>query len=316
MKVLQLVTSILFFFNIFISTAQEQKNQEFGFVSDNDLYVSLHLDEYYTNGLELFYKKARTTTYKNFTKKIKHIRLGQKMYNPFHSDVPNVIDQDRPYAGYTYASYSEQFISQQNLFTLGITGGYTGKKTGAKEAQNFIHKFYNIEESDGWKTQVKEKINIGIQLDYVSNLYYNSQKNTQISLLASSNLSNIFTNISSGIAFKISTLKDQNTPISNTTFFGTALQTENENWIKESYFGIKSYTTYQARNLTITGELYNNPTQKEFNIKPWVWYNDIGYYWNLKKWNISYHKIIHTRKSKEITTKWITYGSIQLSYKF
>jgi len=315
MKLLQSVILLILFLNTSSIIAQK-KTQEFGIVSDNDLYVSLTLDQYYTNGLELFYKKVRPTNYGEFTKKIKHIRLGQKIYNPFNADVPNIVDQDRPYAGYTYVRYSEQFINQQNILKIGVTGSYTGKKTGAKEAQNFIHQFYNIPTSDGWRSQVKEKVSIGIQANHVYNLFYKPEKKVQISLLNSFELSRIFTNISSGIAFKISTTNQKTTPISNTSFFGTALQTENENWIKESYFGIKSYTTYQARDLTITGELYNNFTQKEFHIKPWVWYNDIGYYWNLEKWNISYHKIIHTRKSKEISTKWITYGSIQVSYKF
>ena len=73
------VLLVLCFANI---NAQKQ-NEEFGFITDNDLYVSLILDRYYTNGLELFYRKAKSIQFKNFDKKITTYRIGQKIYNPF-----------------------------------------------------------------------------------------------------------------------------------------------------------------------------------------------------------------------------------------
>ncbi|NIJ44696.1 hypothetical protein FHR24_001135 [Wenyingzhuangia heitensis] len=311
---------VLFFLtlslHVYHLNAQIKKNKEFGFSSDNDLYVSFFLDEYYTNGLELFYKKATPTKYGHFTKKIKEIRLGQKMYNPYNSDIPNVYNQDRPYAGYVYARYSERFINDKNILTIGINTGYTGKKTGAKEAQNFIHQFYDIPESEGWKTQVKQILSIGIHLDYVYNFYYKPEKKTQISLINKTTLNSIFANFSSGLAFKFHSKHYKHTSIANTSFFGTALQTNSENWVKECYWGVKSYVTYQAKDNTITGELWNNPTQKEFHIEPFVWLTDIGYYWNLERWNISYHQVFHTKKTQEISSKWIRYGTINVSYKF
>lgn len=316
MKILRVVTTLIITLNIYNTTAQNKTDKEFGFISDNDLYVSFFLDEYYTNGLELFYKQAVSTKYGNFYKKIKHFQLGQKMYNPYESDVPNVYNQDRPYAGYVYARYAEQFINNKNLLTIGINAGYTGKKTGAKEAQTFIHQFYNIEESEGWKTQVKQILSLGIHANYVYSLFYKPESKAQVSFINKTTLNTIFANVSSGIAFKYNTTDSKTTAIANTSFFETALQNANEEWMKEGYWGLKSYVTYQISDQTITGELWNNPSQKEFTIEPWVWYTDIGYYWNLKKWNISYHQIFHTKKTVQIATQWIRYGSIQISYKF
>ncbi len=313
MKKINLVLVLLNSFNLI---AQSNNKRELGFTSDNDLYVSFFLDEYYTNGLELFYKEATTTKFRAFNKKIVNFTLSQKIYNPYTVDVSEVVNQDRPYAGYLYAVYSQQFINSKNILTLGIRAGLTGKKTAARELQNFIHQFYKIPQSNGWDTQVKQKTSLGVQLNYIYSLHHKPESKLQFSFTNNIIASSILSNISSGFALKCNLSRFKTTSIANTSFFGTALQTDDESWIKESYLGIKSWGTYQINDFTVKGELYNNPTHKQFNIEPWVWFNDIGYYLNLKRWNISYHQIFHTSNTKEINKKWIRYGSIQLSYKF
>lgn len=307
---------ILTVFCILKANAQTNTNESFGFINDNDLYVSFTLDEYYTNGLSLFYKRAFNTNNKYFDKKIREIKVGQNIYNPFDSDVPSLYNVDRPYAGYLYMNYTEHFIDSKNILSIGLEFGLTGKKTMAEGAQNFIHQFYDIDESEGWNHQVKEQMGMGIRIDYTRSLFYSPDKKLQISSISNATINSIFTNFYAGIAIKINNGSEETTPISNSSFFGTALQTEGENWIKQCYWGIKSYVTYQNKDKTVTGKLQDNYLQKNFNLTPWVWHNDIGYYWNLKRWNISYHQIFHTQNIKEIAKNWIRYGSIQLAYKF
>jgi len=280
------------------------------------LYVSLYLDQYYTNGLNIFYKQVGTKIVPLFDKKIHYFNAGQKMYNPYYSNIKVIANQDRPYAGYIYASYAQQFISSKHLLKLGIDIGVTGKKSKAEEAQNFIHQFYNIQASDGWNTQIKEIFNFGMHLEYVQSLLYNPEHFFQLSWTNNANFSTVFTNISSGLAFKFNTGKNNTLGIDNSSFLGTSLQSKNESWFKECYLGIKSFISYQITDKTVTGKLANNPLKKSFNTKPWVWHNDIGYYWNLKNWNVSYHQIFHTKNTQELRKKWIRHGSIQLSYKF
>ncbi|WP_338140792.1 lipid A deacylase LpxR family protein [Wenyingzhuangia gilva] len=310
------------FFLLFVSlymckiNTHAQTKHEIGLINDNDLYVSFYLDKYYTNGLELFYKQATNTGYNFFDKKIRQFTLGQNIYNPQDSDVTKVAFQERPYAGYLYANYSEHLINSKNILSLGLTLGVTNTKSGAEWAQNFIHTFYNIDPSEGWKTQVKEKYAVGVLANYTRNILYKESLPISISWTNKAKLNTVFTNISSGIAIRFNFLKTVLAPISNSTFFGTALQYGDEKWIKESYFGIKSFATYQIKDDTVTGELDKNPTQKEFHLEPWTWQNDFGFYWNSKHINFSYHIIYCTRNVKEMRTKITRYGSLQFSYKF
>lgn len=308
---------LLFIGFSFIKTnSKAQTKQEVGIINDNDLYVSIYLDQFYTNGLELFYKKATNSNNSLFDKKIRHIALGQNIYNPQDSDIPTVFLQERPYAGYLYFNYTEHLINPNNILSLGATFGVTNNKSGAESAQNFIHYFYNLNPSEGWDTQIKEKYAVGILANYTRSLLYQESLPFSISWLNKTTLNTVISNISSGLTFRINFLKTALNPISNTSFFGTALQTNNEKWIKESYFGFKSFATYQIKDYTLTGELEENSSQKEFNLEPWTWQNDFGFYWSLKHANFSYHIIYKTREVREMKTKITKYGSIQFSYKF
>lgn len=298
--------------------AQNTRN-EFGFVTDNDLYVSFFLDKYYTNGLELFFHSAAKKPIGNFSKRIRSIRVGQKMYNPDYFDTPYVYDQDRPYAGYVYANYSESFINKKHILTIGIESGFTGKKTMAREAQEFVHQFYDMQASEGWDTQIQEKFAFGLKAAYTRNLFHQPEKSVQLAFISNATLHQILANVSSGLGLKINLDKNNAlTSIDKTSFYQTAVHSPNETWTRECFLGIKSYLTYQLKDYTVTGKLANTNDfiQKDFNTKPWVWHNDIGFYWNLKHWNISYHQIIHTANVSELRTGWVRYGSIALSYKF
>ncbi len=307
---------LIFKILLLVFNSKAQNSQEIGFISDNDLYASTGLDRYYTNGLELFYRKARKTYFANYYKNIYEFKLGQKIYNPYSRNLRYIITQDRPYAGYLYFNYLNKFINNNNIFLFGIEAGYTGKKTYAKETQNLMHKICNFEKSDGWKTQVKQKLSLGIYLGYIYSLYHNSEKKFQIAFINDFTLNSIFTNISSGIALKYNISKSKTTSIANTSFFNTSLQIDKEKWSSESFFGIKSYVKYQIEDITVTGKLHNNITKRKFHIQPWVWYLNIGYYHNFKRFTVSFHHILHTKNTRELIKKWVRYGSIQFSYKF
>ncbi len=316
MKIAKLLFYTFLCLNIYTTSAQQAKKREIGFVSDNDLYVSFFLDQYYTNGLAIYYKEAFDTQFLNFSKRIQNITLGQNIYNPYRNNVPSLFYQDRPYAGYAYLNFSEQFSNTETLLTFGISLNGIGKKTGAEEAQNFIHHFYDIDPSNGWKHQVKEKYGFGIFANYTRLLPIISDDRFRIATYHKLNLNRIFSNISSGIAIKFNRSTNKTTNLNNTTFFDTALQTQKNTWVRESYWGLKSHITYQFSDATVTGVLENNNIGKTFGLQPMIWHNTIGYYWNLENWNFSYQYHIHTKNVQQISNKWIRYGNILVAYKF
>ncbi|MGY5353035.1 lipid A-modifier LpxR family protein [Wenyingzhuangia sp. IMCC45533] len=312
-SITRFLVPFLFVLNI---NAQKLINEEFGFITENDLYVSLVSDKYYTNGLELFYKKAKSSQFYHFDKKVTSVRIGQKIYNPLSPSLTSFSLHDRPFAGYTYGQYNILYANNKHLFSLGLEVGYTGKKTGAEEAQNFVHTLYNIGEATGWNHQIRQRIGAGLKISYIKSLSDADESLFQVSLLNNINIGTIFTDVETGFALKIRSSKTQQTTVHNSMFYNTELETKTNAWIKEKFWGFKSYVRYQLKDETVTGDLHDNFLNKSFNITPWVWYNEIGYYWNLKRWNFSYHQVFYTKNTKEIVSSWIRYGSIKVSYKF
>lgn len=306
------------FLSLYCLQLQAQKTAyEFGFISDNDLYVSFFLDKYYTNGLELFFNVASTSKLRNFPKRVRTLRAGQKMYNPYSYDVPEIYKQDRPYAGYVYASYLETFANPKQLISFGLEAGYTGANTKAREAQKFVHQFYNIQESNGWDHQVDQTIALGIKANFTQNLYYHPEKNIQLAFVNKALVHSILSNVSSGVGLKINLDAQASlSGIDKSLFYNTATHHGQERWSRECFLGIKSLATYQFKDKTVTGDLVGDFTNPNFHLTPWVWHNDIGFYWSLKHWNISYHQIFHTANVQNLKSDWVRYGSIYLSYKF
>src|ERR1700743_2221037 len=87
------------------ASAQEYRN-EFGFRTDNDSYLPVKSDRYYTNGLFIYFNHALKIKKDSsaLANKILGFEVGQKIYNPQSGDIPDVIYDDRPFAGYLYAN--------------------------------------------------------------------------------------------------------------------------------------------------------------------------------------------------------------------
>ena len=89
---------LLLFFTVEIFS-QEKFTKEFSIVTDNDLYISIEKDRYYSNGLFLSYRYI-PTKFNETQKKIITVTLGHQIYTPFKSTVVNKILHDRPFAGF------------------------------------------------------------------------------------------------------------------------------------------------------------------------------------------------------------------------
>src|SRR5690606_33581513 len=136
----------------FISFGQNAPSfykNEFGFKTENDAYLAIKQDRYYTNGLFLFFRSALKPTAQQDTskvvKKIWSVSAGQKMYNAQSGYVPNINYIDRPFAGYLYGSASLQWLlKNENIFKAEIQGGILGPSALGEEGQELYHKLFGF----------------------------------------------------------------------------------------------------------------------------------------------------------------------------
>ena len=119
-KILLLLT----FFNVFWIFSQQKFSKEISFINDNDLYVSVVRDRYYTNGMFLNYRYLSETKKEFVEKKIFQWQIGHKMYTPNRPNVTSIDEHDRPFAGYLYGNFGITNVYKTNkILTTSIDSG-------------------------------------------------------------------------------------------------------------------------------------------------------------------------------------------------
>lgn len=138
------------------------------FTLDNDFFF--FIDRYYTSGIVLKFsndwlKKSPINSIllpnsKN-DKVYYAISLKQKIFTPEKTSTPFIVTNDRPYASYILiGSHKTSFNKDKSLkLTSSLEFGLLGNASGAKEFQNFVHKFIPYAYSSyGWHHQMNNDI--------------------------------------------------------------------------------------------------------------------------------------------------------------
>ena len=177
---------------------------EFGFRSDNDSFLALGQDQYYTNGLFISFRHAlkEDTLLIKSAKKIWEIEAGHYIFNPYSGNVENIQNVDRPFAAYLYAGakFAWLFKNEQSV-ELAINVGTVGPNALGKEVQEVLHKtigFYTIK---GWEYQVNNETGVNSSIKY-SRLLSRKQKDNDFSLNTYANIGSTFAGAGAGILFR------------------------------------------------------------------------------------------------------------------
>lgn len=123
--------------------------------ADNDIFkLSKNFDRYYSHGTELAIEGEEN----NFG-------VGQKIITPDDKWETELIEEDRPYAGYLYAFHSRKFpISRLRTWQVRTEGGIVGPSARAGETQNAIHDLLDQAEFQGWDNQLRDEPALNVYL--------------------------------------------------------------------------------------------------------------------------------------------------------
>ena len=146
----------------------------FTFYFENDLFAGT--DRYYTSGIKLTSISPDLTGYSKSGKlpdwSLPLIRrlpfinepglqrnlglsIGQNIYTPRDISRKELIEDDRPYAGWTYASIAFYSKNERRLDSMEIQLGMVGPASLAEQTQKFVHKLGGYQRPNGWDNQLK-----------------------------------------------------------------------------------------------------------------------------------------------------------------
>ncbi len=291
---------------------------EFGFISDNDAYLAIKQDQYYTNGLFLFFRRAidsAKTPHPNTVKKIWEISAGQKMYNAYSGDVYNPNFIDRPFAGYLYGAFSLHWLfKNENSFKAEIQSGVVGPTSYAEQGQELYHDIFGFYEINGWKYQVADEFGMNLFLNYHQKIYRSANLRNDFSLPVEARIGNIYSGLKTSILFRTGKINPFYHSVStHSNLSATAEPLANE---KEFYFFMKPSLDIVLYDATISGGLFSDSEEEiTFDSKPLVFSQELGLAYAKNRWNLGFSLIF---KSKEIKSraKAHQYGIIDVGYRF
>ncbi|WP_345974422.1 lipid A deacylase LpxR family protein [Sulfurimonas sp. HSL3-7] len=159
----------LFLYPLIAEERQVLELERFNFVFENDTFV--RTDRWYTAGIDLstLFKLNNDPFYLPFADRgtsVSYFALAitLEMYSPEEFNNPEPQYDDRPYAGWAYASFALHQSSAERLDSLELQLGLVGPSAKAEEIQRFTHDYILGDAVDGWQNQLHDEF--GINLAY------------------------------------------------------------------------------------------------------------------------------------------------------
>ena len=299
----------------------------FNVVWENDMFGGT--DQNYTNGIRFSWLSPETSvpqwvdwTSRNLLPvannghKRTSIAIGQSMFTPQNLTTTLPQPNDRPYAGWTYASVGVVSDTGKTLDNVLLTVGMVGPSSHAEQVQKFVHSIVDSPNPMGWDNQIHDEP--GIIFTYERkwrNLYQVSPFGLGIDATphVGVNLGNISTEALTGITFRFGRdlPADYGPPrirpsVPGSDFF---LATKDFGW----YFFAGAEGHAVARNIFLDGNTFRESAHVE--KEPFVGGLQAGAAVTYGDTRISYTQVYTTREF-DTQHKPEQFGVITLSHRF
>lgn len=87
---------------------------------------------------------------------------GQAMYTPGDPKRTDLIEDDRPYAGWLYLGLAWNARDELHMNTVELDVGMVGPASMAQETQNLVHGLRDLERFAGWDNQLRNELGVQI----------------------------------------------------------------------------------------------------------------------------------------------------------
>lgn len=92
--------------------------------------------------------------------------LGQEMFTPERIEIHELIEDDRPYAGWLYAGVGLVSATETRLDNLELNVGMVGPASLAEQTQTEYHKLIGVQVPEGWDNQLENEPGIVLYYEH------------------------------------------------------------------------------------------------------------------------------------------------------
>lgn len=295
--------------------SQSKYLYEVGIQNDNDAYLMTLQDRYYTNGIDVYFKKAIDPA--KFSDKVDNmnwsINLGHKIYNAHTGAVYTSSQVDRPLTGYLYVgSEIKWFLKNEGVLSFGAELAIIGPKAYGRNVQKAYHKTFGFYEVKGWEYQLNDAIGIDFNTSYSHLIFRNQSEKWDAFLTSNLSLGLNNTRVNLGPNFRYGRINQ----MFESATMGGKINAKNTKPKKEAYFFYRPQINWVVYNSTIQGGmLLRDKGPISYNVKPIVLSQIIGFQWSWDRIGLNFNYTFNTKEVKSDAESH-QYGSLALSYYF
>ena len=281
-----------------------------------DLEVDV-LPEWLFRFTDLFPIVHRPGTQRNLA-----VSLGQNMYTPRDISIPELIEDDRPYAGWLYTSIALHARSRDRLDTVEFNIGVVGSYSFADETQTIIHRWKGVTLPEGWDHQLANEpaLNLIWERKYRGRRDLSEHWSIDGVAHIGASLGNVYTYANTGLVMRIgynlvsdfgpATIRlagDTNAPV-----------TAEDPRLNGSRLGFAAFAGCDlravARDMMLDGNLFAD--SHSVDKLPFVGDGYAGASLTFGSFKFTYAQIWRTKEFREQNRDHHSFGSVTLSYTF
>lgn len=90
------------------------------------------------------------------------LSIGQNMYTPGDTEAEVLLEDDRPYAGWTYFGIGLHSKNERRLDSMEIQLGMVGPASFAEQTQKLVHELIGSQRPNGWDNQINNEPGLAI----------------------------------------------------------------------------------------------------------------------------------------------------------
>lgn len=298
----------LWIFILLLQPSHLHAQAQFNVHVENDVFV--WKDREYTHGLELTILKASQIADKD-EYKAWEFGVGQELYTPVNQQVSTLLPNERPYAGYLFASGYKHHRIEDKHFTWGGQIGILGEKSYGQEFQDITHDLTGFSKRKGWDNQLKNELLISLEAE--ARKIMRVSHNIEFIPYAIGRFGNKQVDSILGAQIRLGPTLPHDFGIVNLKSVGNPIHVAGDRG-RTIYFFADLSTHFVAHNVFLDGNVFRDSlssVDKRNNVNQ----IQLGIAYLAEQFRLSYS---HTWQTKEYDTqiKSHTFGSMALAYLY
>jgi hypothetical protein len=257
--------------------AQNNDGRAFHLTIDNDSFLFLEQDQYYTSGISAQYimrsnlDKSADTTKSSYN--THWIGVNHQIYTPIRFNSPIVANYDRPHAALAMLQYKFEKVKENNMLSFSPSLGWMGPALRTGEFIAWFHNIFGYKPPRGWLYQINNSPVVQLELIKTNRIFASKHFDTYAQ--AGTQVGTIFNNAQITILSRIGRFKN----LSQSMHFNHAFVKSPSKSTKliESYALLSTSMMFVAYNSTIEGNFIGRQSVHTESIWRWINLFQIGY---------------------------------------